>query len=135
MISTPEVADWRSISRNDTFLVATSDGVVEKLTTQDACDIIFQEKVRLDMIQEGISSTNLAELLLTHALERGTMDNVAAVVVPLRLVSRYMYRVEEVIDNPAIKLQATQGNDANYGSIFEKDYYDLMTARFHSSLV
>ncbi|XP_078173046.1 kinase superfamily protein isoform X2 [Carex rostrata] len=135
VISTPEVAGWRSISRNDTFLVATSDGVVEKLTTQDACDILFQEKVRLDMIQEGISSTNLAELLLTHALERGTMDNVAAVVVPLLPVSGYRYRVEEVIDNPAIKLQATQGNDANYGSIFEKDYYDLMTARFHRSLI
>lgn len=136
VISTPEVADWWSISGNDTFLVATSDGVFEKLTTQDACDILFQEKIRLDMIQEGISSTNLAELLLTHALERGTMDNVAAVVVPLWLASRFWYNVEEVKENPAMDLLwATKGDNANYGSILEKEYYDLMTARFHRSFV
>jgi hypothetical protein len=105
------------------------------LTTQDACDILFQEKIRLDMIQEGISSTNLAELLLTHALEGGTMDNVAAVVVPLWSAGIYWYNVGEVKDNPAIDARVILGNNANYGSILEKEYYDLMTARFHSSFV
>ncbi|KAJ3697501.1 hypothetical protein LUZ61_001206 [Rhynchospora tenuis] len=135
VISTPEVADWQTISGNDTFLVATSDGVFEKLTTQDACDILFHEKVRLDTIQEDFSSTNLAELLLTRALERGTMDNVAAVVVPLWLAGRYWYSAEEVMDTPALELQTTQRDDANYGSILEKDYYDIMTARFQRSFV
>uniref|UniRef100_A0A0E0F736 protein-serine/threonine phosphatase n=1 Tax=Oryza meridionalis TaxID=40149 RepID=A0A0E0F736_9ORYZ len=35
VIPTPELTEWQSLSANDTFLIASSDGVFEKMTMQD----------------------------------------------------------------------------------------------------
>ncbi|KAJ3675586.1 hypothetical protein LUZ60_004628 [Juncus effusus] len=126
VISTPELTGWHPISKNETFIIVASDGVFEKMTTQDTCDFLLQLKLRI-----GFGTKNLAELILSEALERGTMDNVAAVVVPLGLV------LEEGIEIPDFEFPVLRGNEFPVlgSSVLEKDYFDLLTARFHSSLV
>ncbi|GAV57761.1 PP2C domain-containing protein, partial [Cephalotus follicularis] len=77
--------NWQPLTANDTFLVAASDGVFEKLSLQDACDLLLEAQNH-DPIGSGPSfacSYSLAECLVNTALKKGSMDNVAAVVVPL----------------------------------------------------
>ncbi|OVA05389.1 Protein phosphatase 2C (PP2C)-like domain [Macleaya cordata] len=86
VISAPEVTDWQPLIANDTYLVAASDGVFEKMTTQDICDLlwdVYSEKL------EHLSSCSysLADCIVKTAFEKGSMDNLAAVVVPLRSTS------------------------------------------------
>ncbi|XP_044486005.1 probable protein phosphatase 2C 51 isoform X2 [Mangifera indica] len=85
VISAPEVTDWQSLTENDTYLVAASDGVFEKLSLQDICDILWE--LHTDgVVGSGLSPSclySLADCLVNSAFEKGTMDNMAAVVVPL----------------------------------------------------
>ncbi|GKU86510.1 hypothetical protein SLEP1_g1023 [Rubroshorea leprosula] len=85
VISAPEVTDWQSLTANDSYLVAASDGVFEKLSTQDVCDLFWD--VNADGSERsGISpscSFSLADCLVQTAFERGSMDNLAVNIVPL----------------------------------------------------
>ncbi|XP_050941191.1 probable protein phosphatase 2C 51 isoform X7 [Cucumis melo] len=86
VISAPEVTDWQPLSTNDSFLVASSDGIFEKLSSQDVCDLLWE------IHNDGMSSFehspscsySLADCIVSTAFERGSMDNMAAIVVPLR---------------------------------------------------
>lgn len=57
----------------------------EKLSLQDICDILWE--LHTDgIVGSGLSSScsySLADCLVNSAFEKGTMDNMAAVVVPL----------------------------------------------------
>lgn len=85
MIPTPELTGWKFLSENDTFLVASSDGIFEKMTMQDVCDLMLHAKLRVnqDLGSSAITQHNLADYVVRVALQKGTTDNVAAVVVPL----------------------------------------------------
>jgi serine/threonine protein phosphatase PrpC len=85
VISTPELTGWQILSENDTFLVASSDGIFEKMTMQDVCDLMLHAKLRInqDLGSSAITQHNLADYVVRVALQKGTTDNVAAVVVPL----------------------------------------------------
>ncbi|XP_031375481.1 putative protein phosphatase 2C 50 isoform X1 [Punica granatum] len=87
VIAAPEVMDWQSLNINDSYLVAASDGVFEELSPQDVCDILWEAQSHGNSRSEISSSCSysLADCIVETALERGSMDNMAAVVVPLQL--------------------------------------------------
>ncbi|KAH7517271.1 hypothetical protein FEM48_Zijuj09G0045200 [Ziziphus jujuba var. spinosa] len=84
VISAPELTDWQPLTANDSYLVAASDGVFEKLSLQDVCDLLWEvhehspQRLRLS----SSCSYSLANCIVNAAFEEGSMDNMAAVVVP-----------------------------------------------------
>lgn len=84
VISVPEVTDWQPLTANDSYLVATSDGVLEKLSPQDVCDLFWELHTHapLELEYSSSCSYSLADCIVDTALDKGSMDNVAAVVVP-----------------------------------------------------
>ncbi|KAL9227537.1 hypothetical protein vseg_003215 [Gypsophila vaccaria] len=84
--SAPEVTDWQLLNVNDSYLVAASDGVFEGMDTQDVCDLLWEVQ-NGDPSRSRISSVcsgSLAGCIVNTAFERGSLDNMAAAVVPLR---------------------------------------------------
>ncbi|XVF32510.1 hypothetical protein REPUB_Repub17cG0089000 [Reevesia pubescens] len=85
VIAAPEVTDWQSLTANDSYLVVGSDGVFEKLSLQDVCDLLWEVKNH-GTVGSGMPSScslSLADCLVNTAFEKGSMDNMAVVVVPL----------------------------------------------------
>ncbi|KAL4558741.1 hypothetical protein LXL04_036943 [Taraxacum kok-saghyz] len=87
VISVPEVTDWQPLTPNDSYLVAASDGVIEKLTPQDVCDLSWElhSDAPLELVNASSCSYSFADCIVDTAIQRGSMDNVAAVVVPFGL--------------------------------------------------
>ncbi|KAJ9188083.1 hypothetical protein P3X46_003477 [Hevea brasiliensis] len=89
VISAPEVTDWQPLTTNDTYLVVASDGMFEKLSVQDVCDLLWEVHThgteRSDL--SSSCSHSLAECLVNTAFEKGSVDNVATVVVPLGAIA------------------------------------------------
>ncbi|XP_022727552.1 uncharacterized protein LOC111283351 isoform X2 [Durio zibethinus] len=85
VIAAPEVTDWQSLTANDSYLVVGSDGVFEKLSLQDVCDLLWEVKnhATIGSRLSSSCSLSLADCLVNTAFKRGSMDNMAAVVVPL----------------------------------------------------
>ncbi|KAL7113000.1 hypothetical protein ACP275_04G035700 [Erythranthe tilingii] len=85
VISVPEVTDWQPLIANDSYVIAASDGVFEKLSPQDVCDILSEPLSHFTMTPELNSSCSysLSECIVNTAFERGSMDNLAAVVIPV----------------------------------------------------
>ncbi|XP_022640333.1 uncharacterized protein LOC106771884 isoform X5 [Vigna radiata var. radiata] len=87
VISAPEVTDWQPLTANDSYLVVASDGVFEKTSLQDVCDLLWELHSYSNMRSEcAHSSYSLADLIVNNALKKGSMDNVAAIVIPLESV-------------------------------------------------
>ncbi|KAK6937572.1 Protein kinase domain [Dillenia turbinata] len=86
VISAPEVTDWLPLTANDSYLVAASDGIFEKLSTQDVCDLLWAVHGRSTLRSKlpPSCSYSLADCIVDTAFERGSMDNLAAVVVQLK---------------------------------------------------
>nr|XP_043635826.1 uncharacterized protein LOC122606978 isoform X2 [Erigeron canadensis] len=97
VISVPEVTDWQPLTVNDTYLVAVSDGVLEKLGPQDVCDLFWElhSNAPLELEYSSSCSYSLADCIVDTALEKGSMDNLAAVVVPFGLETLPNERPEE----------------------------------------
>ncbi|KAL2323517.1 hypothetical protein Fmac_027896 [Flemingia macrophylla] len=85
VISAPEVTDWQPLTANDSHLVVASDGVFEKMSVQDVCDLLWDVHCFSNMRSECTPSYSysLADLIVNTAFKKGSMDNVAAVVIPL----------------------------------------------------
>lgn len=85
VIAAPEVTDWQSLTANDSYLVVGSDGVFEKLSLQDVCDLLWEVKdhAKIGSRLSSSCSLSLADCLVNTAYEKGSMDNMATVVVPL----------------------------------------------------
>ncbi|KAK4273099.1 hypothetical protein QN277_021562 [Acacia crassicarpa] len=85
VISVPEVTDWQPVTANDSYLVVASDGVFEKMSSQDVCDMLWEAHSYGNPRSEFSRSCSysLADCIVKTALKKGSMDNVAAVVVPL----------------------------------------------------
>lgn len=83
------MTDWQPLSTNDSYLVASSDGIFEKMSSQDVCDLLWE------IHNDGMSNSkhspscsySLADCIVSAAFERGSMDNLAAIVVPLKPAS------------------------------------------------
>ncbi|XP_038717105.1 uncharacterized protein LOC120010391 isoform X2 [Tripterygium wilfordii] len=145
VISMPEVTDWQPLTINDSYAVAASDGVFEKLSLQDVCDVIW--KVSHGTMRSGLSSScsySLADCIVNTAFEKGSMDNVAVVVVPLGSlgISETMLMEtclgEDDIDCPASALQKfTSGWSANdvTSHLLEAEHADSLITPFDRLLV
>ncbi|KAL6007246.1 hypothetical protein ACLOJK_032742 [Asimina triloba] len=90
VISVPEVTDWQALTSNDSYLVTATDGVFEKMTMQDICDLLCDLDKRDSGRAESVCTNgqHLADCIVNTAFERGSMDNIAAVIVPL--ISTYI---------------------------------------------
>ncbi|XP_075492086.1 uncharacterized protein LOC142530177 isoform X1 [Primulina tabacum] len=86
VISVPEVTDWQPLTANDSYVVAASDGVFEKLSPQDICDLLWEPLSQVTVPPEPVSScsNSLADCIVNTAFERGSMDNLAATTLPVR---------------------------------------------------
>ncbi|XP_057517560.1 uncharacterized protein LOC130798539 isoform X2 [Amaranthus tricolor] len=89
VIAAPEITGWQLLNDNDSYLIAASDGVFEGLESQDICDLLWE--VRNDDSSGSqmppVCSGSLADCIISTAFERGSADNMAAAVVPLKLMS------------------------------------------------
>ena len=84
VISSPEVMDWRRLAVNDSYLVVS---IYEKLTLQDVCDPLpFSHFEGYGMLKlfPSCEQYPLAEFIVKTAFEEGSIDNLSAVVVPLK---------------------------------------------------
>ncbi|BAT95567.1 hypothetical protein LR48_Vigan02g121300 [Vigna angularis] len=89
VISAPEVTDWQPLTANDSYLVLASDGVFEKMSLQDICDLLWEVHNYSNMRSDcAHSSYSLADLIVNNALKKGSMDNLSAIVIPLESVSK-----------------------------------------------
>lgn len=100
VISTPEVTDWELLTNNDSYLVVASDGIFEKMTTQQVCDLLWVEKTRLQLkLEPTVTSTrSLAEQIVQAAFESGSMDNLSAVVIQLGFTGVAETSIEDLED-------------------------------------
>ncbi|KAL6500526.1 hypothetical protein OROHE_025892 [Orobanche hederae] len=82
----PEVTDWLPLTTNDSYVIVASDGVFEKLTTQDICDLLWEPLSHFTTSREFSSSClySLADCIVNTAFEQGSMDNLAAITIPVR---------------------------------------------------
>uniref|UniRef100_A0A0E0F735 protein-serine/threonine phosphatase n=1 Tax=Oryza meridionalis TaxID=40149 RepID=A0A0E0F735_9ORYZ len=147
VIPTPELTEWQSLSANDTFLIASSDGVFEKMTMQDVCDLML--RVKLGVNQElgsfAVTQRNLADYVVDLALEKGTTDNVAAVIVPLgshyssKVTLEDWYMLEENSKTSISPLQTIpyqqKSDDGVSSALIGVDYYKRSSAKFHRFLI
>ncbi|KAF5936733.1 hypothetical protein HYC85_024239 [Camellia sinensis] len=100
VISAPELTDWQPLNSNDSYLVVASDGIFEKLSPQGVCDLLWEfhnnGTVRSDL--SASCSYSLADCIVNSALEKGSIDNMAAVVVPLRSTGFSQTLLKERLD-------------------------------------
>ncbi|XP_020586036.1 uncharacterized protein LOC110028503 isoform X2 [Phalaenopsis equestris] len=147
VISIPEVTDWQSISENDTCLVIASDGIFEKMTTQDVCKVLWDDNLRSSTIPwcvHGLSHS-CADSIVNNAFERGSMDNLAAVVVPLGsgVVSEVVFSDQlDVADLSNFGLQMFINQQAGYQvkhgvgtSILSSSYYKKIISKFDRLMI
>ncbi|BBH10266.1 Protein phosphatase 2C family protein [Prunus dulcis] len=145
VISAPELTDWQPLTVNDTYLVAASDGVFEKLNVQDVCDLLWEVR-SYDSGRSDLSSScsySLADCIVNTAFEKGSMDNVAAVVVPLVSTgfSESLLKERSVgegdIKYTASGLQSTHEGSANDFSyaIKQLEYAHPVVSKFDRLLV
>ena len=92
VIAEPEVTGWQTLDANDRFLVVSSDGIFESMTPQDVCDLIHDSS-------SCSPSSSLAECIVNTAFEKGSVDNLSVIVVPLwwffcQLVVRKMLELD-----------------------------------------
>lgn len=74
------------MTANDSYVIAASDGVFEKLSPQDICDMLSDPLSHFTIREELNTSCSysLADCIVNAAFERGSMDNLAALVIPMR---------------------------------------------------
>uniref|UniRef100_A0A5B7ATR6 PPM-type phosphatase domain-containing protein n=1 Tax=Davidia involucrata TaxID=16924 RepID=A0A5B7ATR6_DAVIN len=80
VIAVPEVLGWRPLTPNDSYLVIASDGVFESLTPGDVCDLLWDANIQENDISKNSSSC----YIVNTAFKKGSMDNLSAIVVPLK---------------------------------------------------
>ncbi|XP_022684859.1 uncharacterized protein LOC101768355 isoform X1 [Setaria italica] len=148
VISTPELTGWQFLSDNDTFLVASSDGIFEKMTMQDVCDLMLHAKfhVNQDFGSSAITQHNLADYVVRVALQKGTTDNVAAVVVPLGSPSSAGTTLEDwsqfeenlktsILPVQNIPYQLKPADDITSSAVIDMEYFRRSSTKFQRFLV
>ncbi|XP_070012501.1 uncharacterized protein [Nicotiana sylvestris] len=115
VISAPEVTDWQPLTANDSYLVAASDGVFEKLSSQDICDILWNLHADFTVRSELTYSCSysLADCIVNAAFEKGSMDNMAAIVLPFGL-NGSLQRLAKKAHAGMRKFDCSSSGDSNY---------------------
>ncbi|OIT32872.1 putative protein phosphatase 2c 51 [Nicotiana attenuata] len=115
VISAPEVTDWQPLTANDSYLVAASDGVFEKLSSQDICDILWNLHADFTVRSELTYSCSysLADCIVNAAFEKGSMDNMAAVILPFGL-NGSLQRLAKKTHAGMRKFNCSSSGDSNY---------------------
>lgn len=91
--------DWQPLTVNDSYLVAATDGVFEKLNSQDICDIVWESEFDSPQAELTYScSFSLADCIINAALEKGSTDNMAAVALPLMPITPSKAGVGNICD-------------------------------------
>ncbi|XP_020882096.1 probable protein phosphatase 2C 51 isoform X2 [Arabidopsis lyrata subsp. lyrata] len=139
VISAPEVMDWQPLLANDSYLVVSSDGIFEKLEVQEVCDRLWEvnNQTSSGAGVPSYCSISLADCLVNTAFEKGSMDNMAAVVVPLKsnLVTQLHWKEQSMNDNkdkiasalPTNNCALPLPNDINLGPLQLKQAQPLAT--------
>ncbi|KAJ1276050.1 hypothetical protein BS78_05G184500 [Paspalum vaginatum] len=147
VISTPELTGWQFLSANDSFLIASSDGIFEKMTMQDVCDLMLHAKfhVKQDFGSSSITQHNLADYVVHAALQKGTTDNVAAVVVPLGSSSstctslEVWSQFEENLKTSIFPIQnipyQLKPDDGTSSAVIDMEYFKHSSTRFQRFLI
>ena len=65
------------LTRYDNAILLACDGVFEKMTYEDVTDIICDE------LRKGSSAEEISKMIVEQAIERGSGDNVTAIVIIL----------------------------------------------------
>ncbi|TQD93934.1 hypothetical protein C1H46_020438, partial [Malus baccata] len=117
VLSAPELTDWQPLTVNDTYLVAASAGVFRKLSVQDVCDLMLAAQ-RYTPGRSELSSPcsySLADCIVNTAMEKGSVDSVAAVVVTLVSTgfAESLLKERPVEERP-LKLVECSGNVSAY---------------------
>ncbi|XP_062143587.1 uncharacterized protein LOC133851268 isoform X3 [Alnus glutinosa] len=146
VISAPEVTDWQPLAMNDSYLVAASDGVFEKLSLQDVCDLLWEIQSHGTLRSELSAAClySLADCIVNAAFEKGSLDNLAAVVVPLgsTVFSQHLLK-ERCIGEGDIYFTATGLQKFSYGcsadditsDLVDLDHSHPVMAKFERLLV
>ncbi|KAL1329683.1 hypothetical protein AAHE18_12G058900 [Arachis hypogaea] len=104
VISVPEVTDWQPLTANDSYLVAASDGVFEKMSMQEVCDLLwevhsFSNNIESECAPSPSPSYSLADFIVNTAFRKGSMDNF------LQNIARRSYIEKRDADYPLLALQ------------------------------
>lgn len=95
--------------------MAASDGVFEKLSSQDICDILWNLHADFSVQSELAYSCSysLADCMVNAAFEKGSMDNMAAVILPIRLNDSMQTMVKKTHAGMK-KFDCLSSGDSNY---------------------
>lgn len=123
------MTDWLPLYDNDTYLVVASDGIFEKLTVQEVCDLLWEASFKENINLELISTMKhvLADLLVKAAFERGSMDNMAAIVIPLASTISQMrgedeYDFKEYADSDRVSTEKYMKSGDSAVSLSQLDF-------------
>ena len=72
LIQLPQIYRYR-LSSSDRFLIKACDGLWDVLSNQDAIEFVQ------DLINKNFKG-NIAKALVDHAYEKGSLDNITAIV-------------------------------------------------------
>ncbi|XP_057423128.1 uncharacterized protein LOC130717044 isoform X3 [Lotus japonicus] len=145
VISAPEVTDWQPLTANDSYLVVASDGVFEKMSVQDVCDLLWEVHRFSNMRSECApsSSYSLADFIVNTAFKKGSMDNMAAVVIPLESAksstnSHRSYTEKKDTGFPLFGLQEPSSRNSAHGmssELIHLEHPHLVDTKFKRILV
>ncbi|XP_058191468.1 uncharacterized protein LOC131308546 isoform X1 [Rhododendron vialii] len=137
VISSPEVTDWQSLTPNDSYLVAASDGIFEKLSPQDVCDLFWDVDNHGTVMSELAASCSysLADCIVDSASEKGSMDNMAVVVVPLKSTVFSQSSMKEQLHGVGKFDQLAFGVQKFIGEESELEHVHPVVAKFDRLLV
>ncbi|ONK76526.1 uncharacterized protein A4U43_C03F29160 [Asparagus officinalis] len=147
VVSTPEVTDWQSINNNDSYLLAASDGIFEKMTTQDVCNLLWDEKLRTNVKSDARHSAmhSLADHIVEAGFRKGTVDNMAVIVVPLGSSGKSGFFIEDECDREEAfhlsyfllpkAVDRESANNEYSTSLMPMEYYNRIISKFNRLLV
>jgi serine/threonine protein phosphatase PrpC len=73
----PEITGYK-LTKNDQFIVIGCDGLYETLSNQDVVNFVLENYY--DKNNKPIKRINIADMLATHAIKKGSTDNVSVIV-------------------------------------------------------
>jgi len=101
------------------FLIISCDGLWDKLTYDEAVEFVANAK------SEGKQPEEVAQLLVKDALERGTMDNVTAIVVYFSPSSGKPKKPKSEVQSPKKEQTTSEEDEENSDTM---DVYEFLKA-------
>ncbi|XP_015166553.1 putative protein phosphatase 2C 50 [Solanum tuberosum] len=98
VIAEPEVTGWRRLSTEDWYVVIGSDGIFERMSPQDVCDILHEghDKENKTSIDSSSCPYSLADCIVHNAFSKGSGDNLSVILIPLRQESPSLEHKQQI---------------------------------------